>query len=353
MGLYLRDFSQEHLWASDRYREMHGFSADEPLTAAMIQERIHPDDLESYLATRDAAIKHGETSGEYRFVLPDGSVRWIAAHARIKTDANGAPTLTRAVTIDITDHKVAALRLEQQQRELAHLSRVVMLGELSGALAHELNQPLTAILSNAQAAQRFLAAEPVDLVELREILDDIVSEDQRAGEVIKRLRQLLSTGETQRQPLDLNELLSDTVRLLRSDLLNQKVTLQAELAPDLPPVSADRVQLQQVLINLVVNACDAMRDLPPAERRLVLRTAAREGGDVQLSVVDRGCGLPVDQPERVFESFFTTKPGGMGLGLSVCRTIVQAHGGRLWAESHGGPGAVFHVSLAAHTPAAP
>lgn len=351
MGLYLRDFSQQHIWASDRWRQMHGFSPDEPLTPDITQARIHPDDLEDYLAAREVAIAQGENGSEYRYVLPDGSVRWIAAHARIKTDASGAPILTRAVTIDITDRKVAALRLEQQQRELAHLSRVVMLGELSGALAHELNQPLTAILSNAQAAQRFLAADPVDLVELRELLGDIVSEDQRAGEVIKRLRQLLSTGETQRVPLDLNALLTDTLRLLRSDLLNQQVTLHADLAPGLPTVCADRVQLQQVLINLVVNACDAMRELPAAERKLVLRTAATDRGEVQLSVVDRGCGLPSERPDRVFESFYTTKPGGMGLGLSVCRTIVQAHGGRLWAEGHDGPGASFHVSLGAHAAA--
>jgi PAS domain S-box-containing protein len=353
MGLYLNDFTQEHLWVSERYREMHGFSADEPLTAAMAQARIHPDDLEAYLAARDVAIKKGENSAEFRIVLPDGRVRWIAAHGLVKTDASGAPILSRGVTIDITEHKTAALELAQQQRELAHLSRVVMLGELSGALAHELNQPLTAILSNAQAAQRFLAADPVDLVELRAILDDIVSEDQRAGEVIKRLRQLLSTGETQRVPLDLNELLTDTLRLLRSDLLNQQVTLHAELAPGLPAVWADRVQLQQVLINLVVNACDAMRELPAVERRLVLRTAARADGGLQLSVIDRGCGLPSDRPERVFESFYTTKPGGMGLGLSLCRTIIQAHGGRLWAENHQGPGASFHVSLSAHTARAP
>lgn len=352
MGLYLRDFTQEHLWVSDRYREMHGFSADEPLTPDVTQARIHPEDLEGYLAAREVAIKTGENSAEFRIVLPDGRVRWIAAHGRIKTDASGAPILTRAVTIDITDHKIAALELARQQREVAHLSRVVVLGELSGALAHELNQPLTAILSNAQAAQRFLSADPVDLVELRDILDDIVSEDQRAGEVIKRLRQLLSTGETQRVSLDLNELLSDTVRLLRSDLLSQQVALHTDLAPGLPLVWADRVQLQQVLINLVMNACEAMRELPAAERRLVLRTSAQAGGGVQLSVVDCGCGLPREQPERVFESFYTTKPGGMGLGLSVCRTIVQAHGGRLWAEGHEGPGASFHVSLVAHTASA-
>jgi C4-dicarboxylate-specific signal transduction histidine kinase len=322
------------------------------LTPDITQPRIHPDDLEGYLAARDVAIEQGENSGEYRYVLPDGRVRWIAAHARIKTDAGGAPILTRAVTIDITDHKVAALKLEQQQRELAHLSRVVMLGELSGALAHELNQPLTAILSNAQAAQRFLAAEPIDLMELRDILDDIVSEDQRAGEVIKRLRQLLSTGETQRAPLDLNELATDTLRLLRSDLLSQQVTVHTELASGLPSVWADRVQMQQVLINLLVNASDAMRELPAADRQVLVRTAVRVDGGVQLSVVDHGCGLPRDQPDRVFESFYTTKPGGMGLGLSVCRTIIQAHDGRLWAERHDGPGASFHVSLSAHNESA-
>lgn len=349
LGIWVRDVATDEVWVSDAWRALFGFDRSEALTVERFVQRVHAEDMDVIEGARSASQRLGRYQAEYRIVLPDGAVRWIASFGRMEYDEQGRPAVFRAVSMEITERKLAELQLQQQRREVTHLSRVVMLGELSGALAHELNQPLTAILSNAQAALRFMAQAPIDLDELRDILDDIVSEDLRAGEVIKRLRQLLSTGETQRAPLDLNELIVDTFKLLRSDLLHQKVTLHTELEPALPRVWADRVQLQQVLINLVVNACDAMRELPAAQRRLRVRTARRADGAVQLSVVDQGCGLPGEQPERVFESFYTTKAGGMGLGLSVCRTIIQAHGGRLWAESHEGPGASFHVSLSAHT----
>jgi len=236
-------------------------------------------------------------------------------------------------------------RTRQQQAELAHLSRVTMLGELSGSLAHELNQPLTAILSNAQAAQRFLAHDKVDLDELRDILKDIVDEDKRAGEVIRRLRLLLKKGEVQHQPLDVNEVVLEVLKLVRSDLVNQGVTAHTELAPGLPLLHGDRVQLQQVLLNLVMNACDAMSGVVRDERQFIIRTKPADGQGVEVAVSDRGRGIPADHIERVFQPFFTTKPHGMGLGLSVCRTILTAHGGKLWAENNPDRGATFHFTL--------
>jgi len=237
-------------------------------------------------------------------------------------------------------------RTRLQQAEMAHLSRVSMLGELSGSLAHELNQPLTAILSNAQAAQRFLASEQVDLNELREILADIVEEDKRAGEVIRRLRLLFKKGEAQRLPLDLNDVVQEVLKLTRSDLLNQGVTAHTELAPELPAVLGDRVQLEQVLLNLVMNACDAMRETPAEQRRIVLRTEVVDGEAICVSLADWGRGVPLEQLENVFQPFFTTKGQGMGLGLSICRTIMSAHGGKLWAaRNEAGPGAAFYFTL--------
>jgi len=250
-----------------------------------------------------------------------------------------------AVVVDITPRVRAEADAQQQRTQLAHLSRVTMLGELSGSLAHELNQPLTAILSNAQAAQRFLAAENPALGEIREILKDIVEQDKRAGEVIRRLRLLLKKGEVSFQPLGVNEVVLDVLRLVRSDLLDHGVTVETDLAPGLPEVSGDRIQIQQVLLNLVMNACDAVGANSGAERSVVIRTCRRDDGSVATTVSDRGHGIPPDQMEKVFEPFFTTKSHGMGLGLAVCRTIVAAHGGNLSAENNAGPGASFHLAL--------
>jgi two-component system sensor kinase FixL len=251
-----------------------------------------------------------------------------------------------AAVIDITQRQKAELDAERQRNELAHLSRVTMLGELSGSLAHELNQPLTSILSNAQAAQRFLA-QGGNLDEVHEILKDIVKEDKQAGEIIRRLRLLLKKGEVHHEPLDIAETVRDVLRLVRSDLVNQGVTVTTEMARNLPAVGGDRVQLQQVLLNLVVNGCDAMADTPAVDRELVVRAERADGGGVQVSVSDNGSGIPDGQVERIFDPFFTTKAHGMGLGLAVCRTIITAHGGRLWAVSNNGQGATVHFSVPA------
>jgi C4-dicarboxylate-specific signal transduction histidine kinase len=229
---------------------------------------------------------------------------------------------------------------------MAHLSRVSTLGELSGSIAHELNLPLSAILCNAQAAQRMLANGQADLAEVREILDDIVTEDKRAGEVIHRLRQWLKKGEVQQHSVQINEVVEDVLKLIRSDLVNQKVTVNCELARHLPDVTGDPVQLQQVLLNLVVNACDAMVECSTPERRLLIRTRTENGSSaVLVSVTDRGSSIPEEKMEQIFEPFFTTKAKGMGLGLSVCRTIIAAHRGKLWAANNADCGATFHFSL--------
>jgi C4-dicarboxylate-specific signal transduction histidine kinase len=251
----------------------------------------------------------------------------------------------RGVSIDITARRLAEQEVQERRAELTHLSRVAMLGELSGSLAHELNQPLTAILSNAQAAQRFLARPQINRAELEEILSDIVDADQHAGEVIRSLRLLLKKGEVQRQQLDANEVVQEVLNLVRSDLLNHQVAAETELAPDLPSVRGDRVQLQQVLLNLVMNACDAMAGSDGAGRRLCVRTNWIEDEGVRVSVRDHGRGIPTELLERVFEPFFTTKPQGLGLGLAVCRSILLAHDGELSAENHPSGGAVFHFTL--------
>src|SRR5213080_2672525 len=254
--------------------------------------------------------------------------------------------LVLASIVDITERKLAELEAARQRHDLAHLGRVTALGELSSSLAHELTHPITAILSNAQAAQRFLADDDVDLDEVREILNDIVTQDQRAGEVIHGLRQLLKKGEPQEHcdDVDVNEVAREVLKLMRNDLINQNVTVDTDLAQNLPAIRGDRVQLQQVVLNLLLNACEAMTDSDASERQLLI-TSKLENGAVWMSVTDRGGGIPEEKLEQVFERFFTTKKEGMGLGLSICRSIINEHEGKIWATKNSDRGATFHFSL--------
>jgi len=240
------------------------------------------------------------------------------------------------------------LALQQQRGELAHLGRVASMSELSGSLAHELNQPLTAILSNAQAAQRFMAEDPPDLAEVRDILTDIVQEDRRAGEVIRRMRGMLKKGETVLEVLQLDALAEEVLAMIRSDIVARNVSVTTELQPGLPPVHGDRIQFQQVILNLIVNACDAMTDTPDADRVLTVTASAAEGV-VALTVRDRGHGLEAGAEERIFAPFYTTKTGGLGMGLAICRSILTAHAGRLAAHNHPDGGAVLRMELPAYT----
>jgi signal transduction histidine kinase len=256
--------------------------------------------------------------------------------------AVSVPMLLLAVALE--DNRKAEVDAHEQRVQLTHLSRVAMLGELSGGIAHELNQPLTAILSNAQAAQHFLAGKDVDHQELAEILADIIAADQRAGEVIRRLRLLFKKGETHLQPLDANDLVRDVLGIAHGDLVTRAVEVLPDLQPQLPSIRGDRVQLEQVMLNLVMNACDAMSAGGADARRLSVRTHAADGG-VQISFTDLGPGFRLEDYDKLFQPFYTTKPQGLGLGLSISRSIITAHGGRLWGSSNPGHGATFNISL--------
>jgi C4-dicarboxylate-specific signal transduction histidine kinase len=297
----------------------------------------------------------GATHGDGPFV--DSSPEENARSVQFFLIAMSVPVLLLAAALeerrkDLVAHRRAELEAKEQRLQLTHLTRVALLGQLSGALAHELNQPLTAILSNAQAAQHFLAADKIDPAELREILEDIVAEDKRAGEVIRRLRALFKKGETQFQLLDANDLVREALDLAHGDMVTRNIEISTDLSPRLPAVTADRVQMQQVLLNLLLNASEAMSDNPPGERSLTVSTQPLSGGGVQLSVADRGPGIPEDRLPRLFEPFFTTKPQGLGLGLSISRTIVTAHGGRVWCANNPYRGTTFHIALP-HQPGAP
>ena len=271
-----------------------------------------------------------------------GAPQEIARDVQLFLIVVSVPMLLLAVALE--ERSSVERDAHEQRLQLTHLSRVAMLGELSGGIAHELNQPLTAILSNAQAAQHFIAGKEVDKKELAEILSDIIAADQRAGEVIRRLRALFKKGETYRQPLDPNELVRDVLGIAHGDLITRAVDVTPDLAASLPLVEGDRVQLQQVMLNLMMNACDAMSAGPSDGRRLAIRTRAADGG-VRISFTDLGLGFRAEDYEKLFQPFYTTKPQGLGLGLSISRSIVAAHGGRLWGTSSPGHGATFHISL--------
>ena len=246
---------------------------------------------------------------------------------------------------DVTERRRAERDAQEQRQLLTHLSRVAVLGELSGALAHELSQPLTAILSNAQAARRMLAREPVDLREIDEILEDIASADRRAGEVIRRLRAMFRREESNRQLLDLNDIVREVLDLTRSDLLTRHVQMTTRLTADLPKVQGDSVQIQQVILNLIVNGSEAMSDNEPHDRALLIETAIIDRNTVGISVFDNGTGIRADLLDQLFEPFVTTKRQGLGLGLTICRSIATAHGGQLWAGNNEGRGSVFRLLL--------
>ncbi len=339
--------SSGEFWMNDRGREVRGFGAEERIDFARFVESVHPDDREAFRrSVRDSLEKGGELDSEYRVLRPDGQVRWVVSRGVVERDAAGRAVHVFGVSLDATRRKLGELEAQRRESEFAHLSRVAIIGELSGSIAHELNQPLTAILSNAQAAQRFLSQNGANLEELREILQDIVEEDKLAGEVIRRLRRLLKKGEVDLQRLDLAEASTDVLRLMRTDLIDRGISLKTELAGNLPQVLADRVQIQQVLLNLLTNACDAMAGAEPQERRLLLR-ADLSDGSVHVSLADRGAGLPAEEIERIFEPFVTTKSHGLGLGLTVCRSIISAHRGRLWATNNPDGGSTFHFTLPA------
>jgi two-component system sensor kinase FixL len=347
LGMWMWDIVRDEVWITDKGRSLFGFGASEKLDFDRFRSGLHPEDRGSLLKAVEDSLRTGaEYRCEYRVVLPNGQLRWIAGRGHVEFNGNGQAVRMRGASLDITKRKQAELEAARQRNEMAHLSRVTMLGQLSGSIAHELSLPLSAILSNAQAAQQILTNGRTDLAEVREILNDIVSEDKRAGEVIRHLRLWLKKGEVQHDSIRINEVVQDVLKLVRNDLVNQNIRVDTELARNLPDLIGDPVQLQQVLLNLVVNACDAMTDGITPERQLLIRTEIENGsGEVLVSVTDRGGSIPGEKIEQIFEPFFTTKAKGMGLGLSVCRTIIAAHGGKLWATNNADRGATFHFSL--------
>jgi two-component system, LuxR family, sensor kinase FixL len=257
--------------------------------------------------------------------------------------AEGVLVLTSIV--DITERKRIEFELQRHREELAHVTRVSTVGELTTSVAHELNQPLGAILSNAEAAEMFLTADPPALDEVRDILADIRKDDQRASEVIRRMRSLLRKQELAPKSIEINEAMEEVLRLLSFDAAARKVAVKFERTVDLPRVWCDPVHFQQVVLNLVLNGMEAMAETPEEKRQVVVRTGPGNNGTVKIAVADSGPGIPIEKLPKLFEPFFTTKKEGMGMGLSIARTIVEAHHGQIWAENNRSAGATFYFTM--------
>jgi two-component system sensor kinase FixL len=343
------DIERDEIWSTDDSPGLYGISEPQKISFERFLNTLYEEDREQVRLAMEKSLIRGNDhyESEFRIRLPDGQMHWFNSRGRIEFSDSAQPLRMLGVTIDITRRKQAELAVQQQRNELTHLSRVATLGELSGSLAHELNQPLAAILSNAQAAQRFLALGNADLAEIQDILEDIVNEDKRAVEVIQRLRLLLKKGEVQHLPVNLNNVVEEVLKIINSDLVNHNINVDIDLAEQLPAVIGDRVQLQQVLLNLIINGCEAMALTHAGNRRLFVRTERNGIDRVQVSVGDQGPGIPAERLGSIFEPFFTTKLQGMGLGLAICRTIITAHGGRLWAINNTPTGAIFHFKLPA------
>jgi two-component system, LuxR family, sensor kinase FixL len=309
-------------------------------------DAVHPDDRDAVrLAVEDSLASGRDFEVEHRVLGGAGQTRWISGRGRIEHNPASKAILLHGVVLDITARRGAELDFQQLQGQLAHTSRVSMLGQLASAIAHELNQPLAAILRNAEAAELFLERDPPDLDEVRAILADIRSDDQRAGAVIERLRALLKRRSIEPRRLLASDLLGDIAALTRADAAGRRIAMKIESGSALPPVMGDAVHLQQVLLNLVLNAMDAIDSTPAAERLISVRADYRDGGLVEVAVSDSGPGIAAEKLEVVFEPFFTTKASGMGIGLSISRTIIEAHGGRIWAQANSPAGAIFRFTL--------
>lgn len=299
--------------------------------------RKHRETLDAHLPFRDFELARP---------APDGSKRYISVSGLPVFDGTGRFVGYRGVGRHITERRLAEEALRAMQAELAHVNRVTTMGQLSASIAHEVNQPIAATVTNAQAALRWLRAEPPDLDEVRASLSRIVEDGKRAGNVIGGIRALIHKVPSRKDWFDLNEAILEMLVLTRSEALKHGISLQTRLAPDFPMVQGDRTQLQQVILNLILNAIEAMDDLDDGTRELSISTGTEASGGVRVTVRDSGPGLDPADVERVFQAFYTTKPKGMGMGLAICRSMVEAHGGRMWASANeGGGGAVFQFTL--------
>jgi PAS domain S-box-containing protein len=337
----------ETTWSEEVFRIFGMKHRKNSVSAEEFLRRVHTDDRQ---AVEEATRQALETPSrgfdhQYRIVRPDGTVRYVHEYGHVAVDDSGEPIRVLGTTQDITRMKALEAETQKLRSDLAHLDRVVTLSTLTGAIAHEVSQPLTAILNNAQAALRYLDPERTDLDEVREALKDIISDDKRARDVMMRLRALVKKRDDLREPFDMNMTILDTVRILHSEALMRNASVLTDLDPQLPVVYGDRIQMQQVILNLIMNALEAVKDSPKDVRKIEVSSQTVDGSEIRLTVSDSGPGIAEDKLEAIFEPFYTTKAQGTGLGLTVCRSIAESYGGRIQAERNTGGGAAISLLL--------
>lgn len=332
-GFWGLDARSGEVWVTSKTRDLFGLAPSGDLRLTDFLEQVHPQDRARLKQLIVAALRSKDRfRTEFRVVDPGGHIRWLAGLGRGvgKTETEAGLRTLMGVSVDVTARKAIADQDRRQRAELERLSKIETLSELSASLAHELNQPLAMILTNAEAALALLAQNPPNLSELSDILADIISADRRAADVIRHLRSLLERGETHRDDLLLHDAIQRVLELFGNEIDDQGVDVDLSLTAELPAVRADRILIEQVLLNLLNNACAAVADNPPGERQVSIVTRVHEDG-VLVEVIDNGCGL--SEPKRIFEAFYSTTPGGLGMGLAIVRSIVNSHGGHVWAES--------------------
>ena len=337
-------FTGELFWSEESFR-IFGYDRAIKPTLQLVLQRVHPDDLVFVQERVRRVSEEGKDWNlEHRLLMPGGAVRHLHVMARASRDESGNLEFIGAV-MDVTTTKRAEDELHRARADLAHVARVTTLGELTASIAHEVNQPVAAMKINANAGLRWLATQPPDLGEARQALGGIIEEATRAREVIDRIRALASKAPPRNDRLDVNDIVRDVIALTRSEVQRNRVALQTGLAGDLPPISGDRVQLQQVVLNLIINAIEALNEASDGPRELLVGTGKNGSDGVFVAVSDSGPGLDTKHLDHIFDAFHTTKPNGLGMGLAISRSIIEAHGGRLWATPNDRRGAIFRFSL--------
>jgi PAS domain S-box-containing protein len=333
--IFVRNMSDVITYWNRGAEELYGWSADEAVgnVTHEILKTVFPAPLEDIT---EEVLSKGRWEGELIHTRRDGTRLTVASRWSLQQDERGRPVAIMETNNDITAHNQAQAALNRAQAELAHINRVMTLGELTASIAHEVNQPLTGVVTNGSACLRLLGQEPADLDEVRSAVESIISDGLRASEVVQRLRALTKKADLHMAQVNINDVISDVIRLLQREIFDHSVSLQLGLASATPRVIGDQVQLQQVVINLVMNGMEAMAAVTDRPRDLAIRSSLHEPDQILVEVQDSGGGVAPGNVDRLFNAFYTTKPHGMGMGLSICRSIIQAHGGRIWVSSNAG-----------------